>query len=288
MHQIQLLRKYSIRLQKVRGQNFLIDENIQRKIVEAFALSEKDCVLEIGAGLGALTEGLAQTGTKVYAVEKDKRFVDILAQELASYENLRLLNDNILKLDFSLLLKHAVPSSKKKWKVVGNLPYFITSPILFHLIEQRQAINFAMVMVQEEVAERLLAQPGNKSYGRLTLALRYHADVSHVLNVSRRSFSPVPAVDSSVVKIAFHEKGVAGLDETLLFKIIQAAFSMRRKNILNCLSNSTLDISREQWKGILAALKIPENKRAEELLLKDYLDLTSKVSSDCSSTGSPV
>ncbi len=278
MHQIQLLRKYSIRLQKVRGQNFLIDENIQRKIVESLELAKSDCVLEIGAGLGALTEGLVQTGAKVYAVEKDKRFADILAEELAQYANLCLLNDNILKLDFSRLLKHSVPSAKKKWKVAGNLPYFITSPILFHLIDQRKAIDFAMVMVQKEVAERLLAQPGTKSYGRLTLAFRYHADVSHVLDVSRRSFSPVPAVDSSVVKIVFHEKGVAGLDETLLFKIIQAAFSMRRKNILNCLSNSTLDISRDQWKEILAALKIPENKRAEELLLKDYLDLTSAAS----------
>lgn len=278
MHQIQLIRKYSIRPQKVRGQNFLIDENIQKKIIDALELSKNDCVLEIGAGLGALTDGLANSGAKVYAVEKDKQFADILKEELASYGNLCLLNDNILQLDFARLLKHATTSAKKKWKVAGNLPYFITSPILFHLIEQRQVIDFAIVMIQREVADRLLAQPGTKSYGRLTLAFRYHAEVNHVLDVSRRSFSPVPGVDSSVVKIAFHEKGMAGLDEALLFKVIQAAFSMRRKNILNCLSNSTLPISREEWKGILAGLKIPENKRAEELLLKDYLALTTHIS----------
>lgn len=279
MHQIQLIRKYGIRPQKVRGQNFLVDENIQKKIIDALGLAKSDCVLEIGSGLGALTDGLAQTGAKVYAVEKDSQFTDILSSELAPYGNLHLLNDNILKLDFKLILKDATSSSKKKWKAVGNLPYFITTPILFHLIEQREVIDFALVMVQKEVAERLLAQPGTKAYSRLTLAFRYHADVSHVLDVGRKSFTPVPAVDSTVVKIAFHEKGAEGIDEKLLFQIIQAAFSMRRKNILNCLSNSTLPVSREEWKGILASLKIPENKRAEELLLKDYLALTSNISS---------
>ncbi len=274
MHQIQLLRKYDIRPQKVVGQNFLIDENIQRKIVNSLRIGKSDSILEIGAGLGALTEGLLETGATVYAVEKDKNLASVLQTELGAHPDFHLLNEDILRLDLGKLAK----STRSKWKVVGNLPYFITTPILFYLIDNKQRIDWAMVMVQKEVAERILAQPGNKSYGRLTLALRYHAEVSHEFDVSRNSFTPVPQVDSSVIKMAFHARKVVDLNEDLMFKIIQAAFSTRRKNILNCLSNSSLSLSREEWKKILEELKIPTNTRAEELLLKDYIDLTKKLS----------
>ena len=279
MHQIQLLRKYQVRPQKTRGQNFLIDENIQKKIIGRLGLSEKDYVLEIGSGLGALTEGLLQAGAQVYAVEKDRNLSEALKAELGVHPNLHLLNEDILKIHLKKLLPEKSGAKRSaKWKVVGNLPYFITTPVLFYLIDQKQWIEWAMVMIQKEVAERILAQPGNKSYGRLTLALRYHADISHEFDVSKNSFTPVPQVDSAVIKMVFHQRKVAGLDEDLMFKIIQAAFSTRRKNILNCLSSSPLPPSRDEWKKILEQLKIPLNSRAEELLLKDYMDLTKKVS----------
>ncbi len=282
MHQIQLLRKYQIRPRKAWGQNFLIDENLQRKIIEGLSLARNDYVLEIGAGLGALTQGLLQTGAHVYAVEKDESLVQILQKELGHYSNLFLVNRDILKLDLKTLPgksggKTFPPSLK--WKVVGNLPYFLTTPILFYLIEQRKRVEQALVMVQKEVADRILALPGSKVYGRLTLAFRYFADVEHLLDVNRQVFRPVPLVDSTVLGIRFHHRKVKGLDEDLLFKVIQAAFAARRKNILNCLSNSHLSPSRVEWKKILEELKIPVNFRAEELLLKDYIDLTKKVSS---------
>ena len=279
---MEIVHKYAVRCRKAWGQNFLIDENLQRKIIEVLSLERNDYVLEIGAGLGALTQGLLQTGAHVYAVEKDESLVQILQKELGHYSNLFLVNRDILKLDLKTLPgksggKTFPPSLK--WKVVGNLPYFLTTPILFYLIEQRKRVEQALVMVQKEVADRILALPGSKVYGRLTLAFRYFADVEHLLDVNRQVFRPVPLVDSTVLGIRFHHRKVKGLDEDLLFKVIQAAFAARRKNILNCLSNSHLSPSRVEWKKILEELKIPVNFRAEELLLKDYIDLTKKVSS---------
>jgi 16S rRNA (adenine1518-N6/adenine1519-N6)-dimethyltransferase len=270
MHQIQLLRKHGIRPKKPWGQNFLVDENIQRKIIFSLDLKPEDRVLEIGAGLGALTDGLLNSGAQVYAVEKDPVLAGILSEELASYENLRVLREDILNLDLS----RAAAGASGKWKVVGNLPYFVTSPILFYLIDNRRLIESAVVMVQREVADRILATPGSKTYGRVTLAFRYHAEVEHLFDVSRHSFTPEPAVDSSVLRIVFSHKKPRGLDEDLLFRIIQFSFSSRRKNILNNLDHSPLGIERAAWQNILAGLKIPTLKRAEELLLKDYLDLT--------------
>jgi 16S rRNA (adenine1518-N6/adenine1519-N6)-dimethyltransferase len=295
MHQIQLIRKYGIQPRKIIGQNFLVDENIQRKIVALLDLKPADQVLEIGAGLGALTGLLAGSGAKVFAVEKDKNLAGILKAELERFPNLQVLNEDALKLDFGKLENGT--RRGRRYKVVGNLPYFITTPILFFLIAERRWIEFALIMVQKEFAERLFAQPGTKSYGRLTLALRYHAEAAHAFDVSRHCFTPVPGVDSSLVRLKFRRRGVAGLDEELFFRAIQAAFASRRKNILNALSHGLLEpagpaewdgpaspsghpplgragLGREEWKTLLAGLGIPETKRAEELLLKDYIRLT--------------
>lgn len=273
MHQIQMLRKYDVRLNKIKGQNFLVDENVQKKIVAALDPRKEDRILEIGAGLGAITDELARSGARVFAVEKEKAFADILSDELGGFENLRVLARDILKLDPAKLLRESGAGKGGKWRVVGNLPYFITTPILFYLIEHRDSIGEALVMVQKEVAERLTALPGNKTYGRITLALRYHADVSYEFEVGSSCFTPKPLVDSAVVRILFHGRTVEGLDEALLFRIIQAAFAMRRKNILNTLGSGPFGLERGDWAGILEALKIPVNKRAEELHLKDYIDL---------------
>lgn len=280
MHQIQMLRKYGVRLNKLKGQNFLVDENIQKKMIAAFNPQRTDWVFEIGAGLGAITDLLAESGARVFASEKEKIFAEILSGELEAFENLTVLNKDILKVDFGeLLQKSGGRKADRRWKVIGNLPYFITTPIIFRLIDSRSFIDSALIMVQKEVAERMTAQPGGKDYGRLTLALRYYADVSLEFEVGRGCFTPEPRVDSAVVRIVFHGKRVEGLDEELLFRIIQAAFAMRRKNILNALSGGPFDLDRSQWAKILSDLKIPENKRAEELHLKDYIELARIVQS---------
>jgi len=273
MHQIQMLRKYEVRLNKLKGQNFLVDENIQKKLILAIDPQRTDWILEIGAGLGAITDELARSGAKIIAVEKEKTFADILGEELSEFRNLSILSKDILKTDLKKLLSETRAPKGKKWKIAGNLPYFITTPILFYLLDGRDYIDEAVVMIQKEVADRLVAQPGNKTYGRLTLALRYYADVSLEFEVGRSCFTPVPQVDSAVIRIVFHGRRVEGLDEALMFRIIQAAFAMRRKNILNALSTGPLGLERQDWLEVLGKLGIPVNKRAEELHLKDYIAL---------------
>lgn len=269
MRQIAMLRKYRIRPQKKWGQHFLVDENIQRRILEVLDLGPQDTVLEIGAGLGALTEGLAASGAGVLALEKDKTLAEILSRELEQHPNLRVLNQDILKLDFATLA-----GGGKGLKIVGNLPYSITTPILFHLIDQRKWIHFAVITIQKEVADRLLARPRSKAYGRLTLAFRYYGEVVRKFDIASGAFSPSPKVASSVLKISFPSPQHEDLNEELLFKIIQAAFALRRKTILNSLTASSPVRSRAFWQPLLAEAGIPENKRAEELDLKDYIRLT--------------
>lgn len=273
MRQIPLLRKYGIRPRKERGQTFLIDENIQRKILVTLGAGPGEFVLEIGAGLGALTEGLLASGAEVYAVEKEASFAAIIERELGAHPNLHLINEDFLKLD---LAKIGGPA-RKLWKVVGNIPYAVTTPLLFHLVDQREHIDFAVLTLQKEVTERLLATPGCKAYGRLTLAYRFYADVRGEFEISRNSFTPVPRVDSAVVTATFRRGTLPGIDERLLFQIIKSAFAMRRKNLLNCLSASSLPLTRTDWQKILEDLRIPTQRRAEELLLKDYLDLARAV-----------
>jgi len=270
MHQIQIIKKYKVTANKRRGQNFLVDENIQSKIVSSVAPNKDTCVLEIGPGLGALTEGLLKSGAEVYAVEKDRYMAEILGKELAAYPRLTLIQDDFLKVD----LKQLLPKARAKWKVIGNLPYYVTSRLLLHLLDAHECIDEAVVMMQKEVAARLLARPATKDYGRLTLAVGFCADVSRLFDVSRQCFTPKPDVESTVVRIKFHAKRVQGLDKDLLFKIIAAAFATRRKTILNSLQHSPLNIEKARWLELLDRLAIAGSKRAEELSLKDYMDLT--------------
>lgn len=301
--QITLLKKYGLEIRGFRGQHLLVDPNIQRKIVEGVDPKPKEWILEIGPGLGALTAELLAAGACVIAVEKDKRFSEILEGELgADYRGkLRIENADILKTDLRKLLTRlsslrasrsgakqsqrllrlrqstlADPRNDVKLKVVSNLPYYITSPVLFWLIANRSHVERAILMMQREVADRLLAQPGDKDYGRLTLALRYYAEVHHAFDVSRNCFTPKPDVDSSVITIDFHPPSQfpKGLDESFLFHLIQVAFGARRKTLLNRLSHdSKIGRSRDEVLKILQKLGIPETARGEELLLKDFLSL---------------
>jgi len=286
--QIALLKKYGLPVRGVSGQHLLVDPNIQRKIVEVLNPRPKEWILEIGPGLGALTAAILAEGALVVAVEKDRRFCEILEGELgAEYEGrFWVENEDILKSDPKKLLARFRQATKKaaqkpsKAKVVSNLPYYITAPVLFWLVDHRAQIEKAVLMMQREVADRLLAQPGDKDYSRLTLGVRYYADVHRAFNVSRHCFTPVPKVDSSVVTLEFHPASTfpKGIDEKFLFHVIQVAFGARRKTLLNRLSHdSQIGRSREELVKILKDLGIPETARGEDLLLKDFISLTERL-----------
>lgn len=273
--QVALLRKYGLSVQGFRGQHLLTDPNIQRKIIELVDPKPKEWILEIGPGLGALTSEILAAGARVVAVEKDRRFCEILEGELGGdYKGkLWVENADILQVE----LKTLKPRNAKqplKYKVVSNLPYYITSPVLFWLIENRAQVEKAILMMQREVAKRLLAQPGNKDYGRLTLAVRYYAEVHRAFDVSRNCFSPKPGVDSSVITVDFHppSKLPKGIDSDFLFHLIKVAFGARRKTLLNRLvRGSKIGKSRGELVEVLKKLGIPENARGEDLLLKDFM-----------------
>ncbi len=277
--QIALLKKYGLSIRGIRGQHLLIDPNIQRKIVELLDPKPKEWVLEIGPGLGALTQEILVAGASVIAVEKDKRFCEILEGELGpDYKNrLWVGNADVLKIDLEKLLKRVLGSSLRALrhcKVISNLPYYITSPVLFWLIENRSYVEKAVLMMQREVAKRILAQPGNKDYGRLTLAIRYYAEVHRAFDVSRNCFSPRPDVDSSVITLDFHSpsKLPRGINQDFLFHLIQVAFGARRKTLLARLtSDSQIGKSRGELVEILRKVGIREKARGEDLLLKDFM-----------------
>ena len=287
--QVTLLKKYNLAVRGSKGQHLLIDPNIQRKIVETVDPKSGEWILEIGPGLGALTQELLAAGASVIAVEKDKRFCEILEEELgADYKGrLWIKNEDILRTDLRKLLNTRtcplgqVSKRSRKIKVVSNLPYYITSPVLFWLVANRTWVERAVLMMQREVANRLLAQPGEKDYGRLTLAIRYYAQVQRAFHVSRNCFSPRPDVDSTVIALDFYppSKLPKGIDRDLVFRLIQVAFGARRKMLLNRFVNdSKIQKSRAELLEILRELKIPETARAEDLLLKDFISLAESLS----------
>jgi len=273
-HQLELLKKYDIRVRGVRGQHFLIDPNIQRKLIESLSIQPKDTLIEIGPGLGALTEGLAAEGTSVIAIDSDRRFVEILSKELQpQHPHLQLKHADILK----LALDELAPANVKL-KVIGNLPYYITSPVIFHLIQYRHVISEAVLMVQKEIAERLVAPPGSKHYGRLSVSTAYFANLTRLFNVSRFCFTPKPRVESSVIKLEF-KTTKPDLDESLLLAIIKGAFAHRRKNVLNSLSGELKGrFSKEHLEKVFDAINLDTKKRAEMLALTDYERLCQSLS----------
>ena len=281
--QITLLKKYGLEVRGFRGQHLLVDGNIQKKIIELIDPQPNEWILEIGPGLGALTAEILADGASVLAIEKDKRFCEILEGEFgADYKGKLLIeNADVLKTDLKKLLtisERDTPKSRrrKKIKVISNLPYYITSPVLFWLISNRASVEKAVLMMQAEVADRLLAQPGDKDYSRLTLGIRYYAEVHRAFEVSRNCFTPRPDVDSTVVTIDFHplSKFPKGIDEAFLFHLIRVAFGARRKTLLNRLTqDSKVGRSRPQLIKVFHNLGISEMARAEELLLKDFIAL---------------
>ena len=277
---MEIIRKYEFTFQKRFGQNFLIDEHVIGKIMDAAGLTGEECVVEIGPGIGNLTQYLAERAGRVVAVEIDRMLIPILEQTLSAYSNVTVLNQDILKTDLAQLAE--TYNAGRPLKVVANLPYYITTPILMELLESRTPVSSITVMVQKEVAQRMQAGPGSKDYGALSLAVRYYSDPSIVTNVPPGCFIPRPDVDSAVVHLAgIGQQRVPVKDEKLLFGIIRASFNQRRKTLANGLKNSPdLPYSRDQVLGALERTGLNANVRGEALTLEQFARLADELSAE--------
>lgn len=271
-----IINKYSFAFQKKFGQNFLIDSNILESIVSAAHITKDDFVLEIGPGIGTMTQYLCEAARQVVAVEIDKMLIPILKDTLSEYDNVEVINQDVLKLDIKALAQEK--NNGKPIKVVANLPYYITTPIIMGLFESKVPIESITIMVQKEVADRMQTGPGSKDYGALSLAVQYYADAKVQLNVSASCFMPRPNVDSAVIKLTAHEKPVVDVDETLMFKVIRASFNQRRKTLVNGLKNSSeLDYTKEEIVQAIKAIGKEENIRGEKLTLEEFAALSNSL-----------
>ena len=271
---IAVLNKYGFTFQKKFGQNFLIDPHVLDKIIRAAEITEDDFVLEIGPGMGTMTQYLAYAAREVCAVEIDKSLIPILEDTLSGYDNVRVINEDVLKLDLKKLADEE--NNGKPVKVVANLPYYITTPIIMGLFENEVPVESITVMVQKEVADRMQTGPGNKDYGALSLAVQYYADPYIVANVPPNCFMPRPKVGSAVIRLTCHqEKPVQVQDEKLMFNIIRASFNQRRKTLANGLKNAaTLDFTKEEVEAAIEALGKGASVRGETLTLEEFAKLS--------------
>lgn len=277
----EIIDKYDFKMKKKFGQNFLIDGNIVRKIVGLANVNKQDLVLEIGPGLGSMTQVLAENAGFVIVVEIDKDLIPILGETMKEYDNVKIVHGDILKIDVKDLIDETLAEhSLGRVKCVANLPYYITTPILMNLLELKSKICQITVMVQKELGQRLSAKPSTKEYGSLTLATQYITDAEIVMNVPASVFKPKPNVDSAVIQFTVHEKPkVETQNPDFMFKLIRAAFTQRRKTLSNTLSSSNLlNITKDELKSELnSCLKetgFDENVRGEALTLKDYAKLS--------------
>lgn len=274
---IEVLQKYEFVFQKKFGQNFLIDTHVLDKIINAAEITKEDFVLEIGPGIGTMTQYLACAAREVYAVEIDKALIPILEDTLQDYDNVTVLNEDILKVDIRKLAEEH--NQGKPIKVVANLPYYITTPIIMGLFEEHVPIESITVMVQKEVADRMQVGPGTKDYGALSLAVQYYARPYIVANVPPNCFMPRPKVGSAVIRLTRHKEApVKTVDEKLMFRLIRASFNQRRKTLVNSLKNSPeLSFSKEEIQAAIAACGFSEGVRGEALTLADFAALTNEL-----------
>lgn len=271
---IEILKKYNFNFQKRFGQNFLIDSNILTKIVESAEVTKEDFVLEIGPGIGTMTQYLAESAREVVAVEIDKSLIPILGDTLSSYDNVIVINEDILKVDIERLVQEK--NQGKPIKVVANLPYYITTPIIMGLFESHVPLKSITIMVQKEVADRMQVGPGTKDYGALSLAVQYYARPEVIAYVSPACFIPKPNVGSAVIRLDRYEKPpVETEDEAFLFAVIKAAFNQRRKTLANGLANAReLGITRQQAEEALLQMELSPSIRGEALTLREFADLS--------------
>lgn len=271
---IEVLKKYGFRFQKRYGQNFLIDSHILEKIIEAAEITKEDMVLEIGPGIGTMTQYLAEHAREVVAVEIDKTLIPILEDTLSAYDNVTVINEDILKVDIEALAREK--NGNRPIKVVANLPYYITTPIIMGLFESHTPLASITIMVQKEVADRMQAGPGTKDYGALSLAVQYYAKPEIMMNVSPSCFIPKPNVGSAVIRLTRYEQNpVQVKDEDFLFSLIRAAFGQRRKTLVNSLTNASfLSVSKEEILRALSEMGISETVRGEALTLEEFAKLS--------------
>lgn len=271
---IEILQKYNFNFQKKFGQNFLIDEHVLDKIIRAAEITKDDYVLEIGPGIGTITQYLACAAREVTAVEIDRALIPILEDTLKEYDNVSIINEDILKVDIAALAKEK--NGGRPIKVVANLPYYITTPIIMGLFESHVPLESITVMVQKEVADRMQVGPGTKDYGALSLAVQYYAEPYIVANVPPNCFMPRPAVGSAVIRLTRHQKPpVEVMDEKLMFRLIRASFNQRRKTLANGLKNSgELNLSKEVITAAIEKLGKGSSVRGEALDLEEFARLT--------------
>ena len=271
---IEILQKYDFHFQKKFGQNFLIDPHVLEKIVEAAGIGPDDFVLEIGPGIGTMTQYLCEHAGKVMAVEIDRKLMEILEETLSAYDNVTVVNEDILKLDIAKIAEEE--NNGKPIKVVANLPYYITTPIIMELFESKVPLDSVTVMVQKEVAERMQAKPGTKEYGALSLAVQYYAEAEIVANVPPNCFMPRPNVGSAVIRLTCHKTPpVEVLDERFLFRVIRASFNQRRKTLQNGLGNdASLPINKTQAAEALEEMGLSATIRGETLSLEEFAGLS--------------
>ena len=274
---IEVLQKHDFHFQKKFGQNFLIDPRVLEKIIQAADVTKDDFVLEIGPGIGTMTQYLCEAARQVLAVEIDHNLIPILKETLSGYDNVSLLQGDILKQDIPAIARQH--NEGRPIKVVANLPYYITTSILMGLFESHVPIDSITIMVQKEVAERMQEKPGSKEYGALSLAVQYYAKPEIVANVPPNCFMPRPNVGSAVIRLTRHEKPPVKVeDEKLMFRIIRASFNQRRKTLANGLNNSPeIHLPKEVIQESIVSLGVPENIRGEALSLEQFAELSNEI-----------
>lgn len=271
----ELIKKYGIRLTKSLGQNFLTDESVVKRIVDTAEITSEDLVMEIGPGIGSMTGELAARAGRVVAVEIDRHLIPVLKENLKEFSNLEIINEDIMKVNVKSITgtEHNMAQ-----KVVANLPYYITTPIIMKLLEEENDIELMVFMVQKEVAQRMVAKPGGKDYGALSVGVQYYAQPERVFDVPPHCFIPQPEVDSTIIKLKKNKTPPVNLkDKDMFFKVIKAAFGQRRKTLLNALTNSGgFNKTKEEIREILLGLNIDENARGETLSIEQFASLANQ------------
>lgn len=274
---IEVLQKYKFNFQKKFGQNFLIDTHVLDKIIASAEVGKEDCVLEVGPGIGTMTQYLAENAREVVAVEIDKALIPILEDTLSAYDNVTVINEDILKVDINKIVEEK--NNGQPIKVVANLPYYITTPIIMGLFESHVPLKSITIMVQKEVADRMQVGPGTKDYGALSLAVQYYAKPEIVANVPPNCFMPRPTVGSAVIRLTRYDKPpVEAEDEKYLFSIIRASFNQRRKTLINGLLNAgNLGVAKEDILEVLKEMQLSATIRGEALTLAQFAELSNRL-----------
>ena len=270
-----IMKKYNIRANKSLGQNFLINNEVVEKIVNSSDISKEDMVIEIGPGLGTLTKYLLEKAGKVLCVELDTKMIKILQDRFSLYDNFELINKDILKVNLNeIIMENKKDGKIKNVKIVANLPYYITTPIIMKLLEEKLDIKSITVMIQKEVADRLIETPGGKNTGAITHTVYYYCESEKIMEVPNSSFIPEPEVTSEVIKLNLRDKPAVDIENIkVMFMIIKSAFMQRRKTLLNALTNTKVFINKEEGIRILKKLNLDENVRAEKLSIQDFANI---------------